>query len=563
VIPSATPQPQTSGVAAPAAVTSAAPQVAAAATATPNAKAPRTVLVKRDSLTETLSLDGAVAAITQQPVNYAYRAAVNDIKVKPGQNVKKGDLLVSVDTGEQASALEQANAQLVAAQKNLARAEANAVEQQKQAEQRAALADRQRQVAMQDAQLAVNRAQDNLARVKSQAEAALKQALAGPDAATVQAAARDQASAQLAAQKAQADLDALTTGADAATIRTAQLAVQRAEAQLQIAQTTKPDPKMDAAAAKIAHDTAVQDAQLALDNAQAKLSSLKQPPSDLDVQTAQLKVTDAQTALAAATQRYEKLQAGPDQATVNAARKQNDNAQRGEVATAEDQLRTAQRALDALVNAPPDSAPAAETTTSDAQDAVDKAQATVNAAQATLEGTRIRAPMDGIVVSVRARIGEYLDPTKPVVVLATADPPIVRVDLDATQAGRVTTGQQAMVDVGDGTTPQLVTAVVADVTPAAKDGTKGPQATLQVNWGDDVPRFGTQVQARIAVDRKEGVLVVPTAAVRQLGTRTTVEVQDGTLRRVVPVQIGIRSPDSIEIVAGLAEGQQVLVAPAR
>jgi len=56
------------------------------------------------------------------------------------------------------------------------------------------------------------------------------------------------------------------------------------------------------------------------------------------------------------------------------------------------------------------------------------------------------------------------------------------------------------------------------------------------------------------------VLVVPKGAVRQAGGRTTVEVQDGSLRRLVNVKVGITTADTAEIVSGLSEGQMVLVA---
>jgi len=55
------------------------------------------------------------------------------------------------------------------------------------------------------------------------------------------------------------------------------------------------------------------------------------------------------------------------------------------------------------------------------------------------------------------------------------------------------------------------------------------------------------------------VLVVPKGAVRQAGGRASVEVQDGTLKHLVVVQVGIQSDTSVEILSGLREGQLVSV----
>ena len=84
-------------------------QAAAYLTPTPAAartlSGPRPVPVKRDSLTETLSLDGMVAATTQEPVTFKWRAVVEDVKVKPGQTVEKGDILIDFSAGDANMAL--------------------------------------------------------------------------------------------------------------------------------------------------------------------------------------------------------------------------------------------------------------------------------------------------------------------------------------------------------------------------------------------------------------------------------------------------------------------------
>jgi hypothetical protein len=66
----------------------------------------------------------------------------------------------------------------------------------------------------------------------------------------------------------------------------------------------------------------------------------------------------------------------------------------------------------------------------------------------------------------------------------------------------------------------------------------------------------------VNVQQKQGVLVVPRSAIRQSGGKAKVEVQDGSLRRLVSVQVGITTTDSAEIVSGLSEGQIVLAGPA-
>jgi hypothetical protein len=166
-----------------------------------------------------------------------------------------------------------------------------------------------------------------------------------------------------------------------------------------------------------------------------------------------------------------------------------------------------------------------------------------------------------MVVAVKTKPGDATVPSKPVVIMARPGAPIVRVDLDNSQAGRLAMGQQASIQLGTGTSSARADGVVKSVTPATQDGSVGASASLDVTWvAGQVPRFGTQVQVTVSLGGKQDVLVVPINAIRQAGGRTSVEVQDGTIRRLVSVQVGITTADRAEIVSGLTEGQVVLVA---
>jgi len=198
------------------------------------------------------------------------------------------------------------------------------------------------------------------------------------------------------------------------------------------------------------------------------------------------------------------------------------------------------------------------------QKIVSQDQAAVAAAEQSLEDTHLRAPFDGTVLSVRTKPGDTPAPSAPVIILAKPQPPIVRVDLDDTQSARLVVGQQASIQIGAGTPGAMrADATVSSVTPASQDGSVGGSANLKANWADgQIPKFGTPVQVTVNLAQKQGVLVVPKSAVHQSGGKARVEVQDGTLRRLVTVQVGISTADSTEIVSGLTEGQIVLAGPA-
>jgi RND family efflux transporter MFP subunit len=173
----------------------------------------------------------------------------------------------------------------------------------------------------------------------------------------------------------------------------------------------------------------------------------------------------------------------------------------------------------------------------------------------------LRAPFEGVVTRVLRQAGEPVDGTAatPVIEIAAEHP--VQVALDATAAvlSRLSEGQTAeiIVDTPDAAPiPARVLGVAHSVDSATGTGPVrlGPST-------DDAPLLlGRVVEARIAVARREGVLVVPAAALRggADGAVEAVVVKDHR-SHVATVVTGIHDGDRVEIVSGLAEGDVIVV----
>jgi multidrug efflux pump subunit AcrA (membrane-fusion protein) len=561
----------------------------------------RSATVQRDSITEVLQLDGTITATDTLPVTYNGTGKVLDVKVKTGESVTQGEVLLDLDGTDVSRALDAAQTRYQTSQASLAQARLQVTAQQQTSAQQAATAAAQQQQTIADDQTALRKAQDNLAAVMAGASAAEKHAAennlaaaqsalsktksaqdsltAGPDPAAVRAAQADINTAQLAADKAKGDLDTLIKGADPITLSTAQRDLARAQSNLTVAQGAKIDPKApDPTAARAAHDNAIADAQLAVQVAQDKLTKLQQPPSDVDVQAARQKVRDTQNAVTAAQGKLSGLTQPADQSALDAAQAAVDSAQNGvsdaqanlnavnsrptprDAADAQDQVRRAQAALDAARAGPSVPQVAASNVDLGAlQDAVNQDGANVDNLKQQLDAMRVTAPIDGIITSVRAKPGDSITSAKPVFVVAQPSAPVVRAQLDANQASRLQVGQSATIDLGDGSS--AITASVASVTPPSAGG-GDPSADLIVDWpASGAPKLGLPVQANVTIQTKQDVLVVPAKAVRTSAGKASVEVLDGSLRKLTAVQIGVTTANKIEIVSGLTEGQVVQVNP--
>jgi RND family efflux transporter MFP subunit len=197
--------------------------------------------------------------------------------------------------------------------------------------------------------------------------------------------------------------------------------------------------------------------------------------------------------------------------------------------------------------------------------AAEAAFAQAEAARATAARRRgwaeVRAPFDGVVLRVLRHAGEPVDGTAatPVVELAAEHPVEVALDAPASDLTRLKEGLDAeiIVDTSDAKPiPGRVTGVARSV-----DAVTGTGPVRLVPAAEDPALvLGRVVEARIAVDRRDGVLFVPAAALRG-GEGGAVEAVVVTDHRSHPraVVTGVRDGDRVEIVSGLEEGDAVVV----
>jgi len=167
---------------------------------------------------------------------------------------------------------------------------------------------------------------------------------------------------------------------------------------------------------------------------------------------------------------------------------------------------------------------------------------------------RLRAPLDGFVTAVDARLGALVDATTGVITVVDPDNLAADVRLDDMAGAKVVADQPATVmPLATGSTRVgrvLRTAHVLDV------ASQREQAWIRFD-GEILP-LGTFVRARVRVAERTGVGVPRGALVKtDRGWQVLVPV-DG-IARVRPVEAGAEDDGVVEIRAGLAAGEEVVV----
>lgn len=200
-----------------------------------------------------------------------------------------------------------------------------------------------------------------------------------------------------------------------------------------------------------------------------------------------------------------------------------------------------------------------------------QAEAALDRARENLRYATISSPIDGTVLKRHVEVGDAVSSilqlgSQATLVLTLGDMSEVFVEgrVDENDIGKVFVGQAARVKVDafrDRTFPGTVTRMA----PLGEkiDNIVGFQVRVSIEDREKILRSQMSANAEIIIEEKRNILVIPESAIiydRQ--RRTFAEVYDPNAenqRRRVPLQPGISNGTLTEVVAGLKEGEQVVL----
>jgi multidrug efflux pump subunit AcrA (membrane-fusion protein) len=183
-------------------------------------------------------------------------------------------------------------------------------------------------------------------------------------------------------------------------------------------------------------------------------------------------------------------------------------------------------------------------------------QAVLELRERQLAALTVRAGRAGILLAMPVEVGEEVNPGQNLARVADPQELQAVLRIAETQARDVEPGQRALVDTRNG----IVGGVVARVDPAVRDGT----VAVDIRIGGELPRGARpdlSVDGTIELDRIPDALHVGRPAYGQPGS--TVGLfrisPDGQTAVRVPVELGRGSVNRIEVLAGLAEGDEIIL----
>lgn len=323
-------------------------------------------------------------------------------------------------------------------------------------------------------------------------------------------------------------------------------------------------------------------AQAAVESAQLDLADLQDGPDPDDVTRAEVALKQTEITLKEAQWAYDQVAYRGDVGAMSQANELQDatlayesatadynqavkEASPAELASARASLANAQSSLAELLQEP-------STTEIAVQQAnVDKAQLSLEEAQRNLDDAELLAPTGGVVLQVNIEPGERVieDADEAALTIADTSTYLLKMEVDELDIGQVRQGQKATVTL-DAFTDQTFEGTVTDISPSPSsedaDSIVSYEVTITLDAQGQSTGFlsGMTASANIETQRLEGALVVPTRAIQseQVDGQAVTYVErldaQGSVTRV-EIETGLRSGSVTEVVAGLEEGDQIII----
>ena len=189
-----------------------------------------------------------------------------------------------------------------------------------------------------------------------------------------------------------------------------------------------------------------------------------------------------------------------------------------------------------------------------------QAQAKVDLLANQIQDAYLRSPIDGKIVQIEKETGENVQANEIIVSLLSTDSFQIEVDIYEEDIVNVEIGDPVEIDLVAFPDEMLLGQVIA-VDPGEKvvDEVVYYEVTIGFSEMKAGVRNGMTADLIIQVAKKENVLVVPRRAVDKNNGDMIVKVMEGKKEVEKTIQVGLKGDEFYEVVSGLEQGQKVII----
>ena len=188
-----------------------------------------------------------------------------------------------------------------------------------------------------------------------------------------------------------------------------------------------------------------------------------------------------------------------------------------------------------------------------------QAEAALRLAQIHLKNTTIRAPISGIISKRFLDEGAFVSTTAPIVRIVAMDRVKALVQVVESDLAQLRVGAKADIHV-DAYQEQVFRGEVSSISPTVDPETRMADVEIEVENMDHRLKPGMFARVNLVVQRRDGVLlIVKDSLIRERG-HTRVFVHENGRALLREISLGLEGEKYVEVLRGLREGEEVIVA---
>ena len=188
-----------------------------------------------------------------------------------------------------------------------------------------------------------------------------------------------------------------------------------------------------------------------------------------------------------------------------------------------------------------------------------QAEAALRLAQIHLKNTTIRAPISGIISKRFLDRGAFVSTTTPIVRIVAMDRVKVLVQVVESELAQLRVGAKAEIYV-DAYRKQVFRGGVSRISPTVDPESRMADMEIQVDNKDHRLKPGMFARVNLVVQRRNGVLLLSKDSLIREHSHTSVFVHENGRALLREVVLGLEGEKYVEVVRGLQEGEEVIVA---
>lgn len=191
---------------------------------------------------------------------------------------------------------------------------------------------------------------------------------------------------------------------------------------------------------------------------------------------------------------------------------------------------------------------------------IDQAQANLDLVNAQLSKTYLFSPINGTISAIDTEIGETVSAGKGYVAIISNDPYQIEANISENDIAKIIVGNKCIITFDALGTSRKFEATVISVDPAETviDGVSSYKSTFALNEQNVEIKSGMTANIDIVTATKENVLFIPNRSLIKNG-KIEAKVLDGKKTNLVEVKIGIKDANgNVEVISGLKEGDKVI-----